>query len=321
MAFLKAYSAAHPAPSRAEAKEDLYVEALAAGAGRNLSCVVDAWHWHASPGLRRRMAARYSAPTVLCQDLDGDGWSRLRGDCDERSPAVRPGALETANGIDDDCDGLADEVAVPEPPGGDFPFPRRLQLPALVSGRISDENDSDRFFVWLDEPRQVQVELCSRPDFQGWLFAYENQQPLDGLYAGTGDCTRMSYNLPSGRLRLEVVLNAASTPGSYTLTVAGADPWPIPAWLQAGLPEAAGDALRLTAFTARPPQGPPWPTEIRFWVSGLGVVGTVPFAPAVAFEWTPPSGFESAGALYRVQALSRGVPASDFSPWQPVDRP
>ena len=61
------------------------------------------------------------------QDLDGDGfgvasvvsqggfqlgagWSFETGDCDDADPAVYPGALETCNGIDDDCDGVADDV-------------------------------------------------------------------------------------------------------------------------------------------------------------------------------------------------------------------
>ncbi|MEQ1503947.1 MAG: putative metal-binding motif-containing protein [Myxococcota bacterium] len=43
-----------------------------------------------------------------CEDLDGDGHRSCRaGDCDDRDPAVHPGALELdRNGKDDDCDGL-----------------------------------------------------------------------------------------------------------------------------------------------------------------------------------------------------------------------
>ncbi|MCK6506592.1 hypothetical protein L6R53_25000 [Myxococcota bacterium] len=48
------------------------------------------------------------APT----DLDGDGHPSLAqggADCDDRNPQVFPGAAESCNGVDDDCDGAADE--------------------------------------------------------------------------------------------------------------------------------------------------------------------------------------------------------------------
>ena len=42
-------------------------------------------------------------------DEDGDGWP-APSDCDDADPAVNPGATETCNGVDDDCDGLVDQV-------------------------------------------------------------------------------------------------------------------------------------------------------------------------------------------------------------------
>lgn len=44
-------------------------------------------------------------------DLDGDGYTRLEGDCDDSAGGgeVHPGAAELTNGRDDDCDGIADE--------------------------------------------------------------------------------------------------------------------------------------------------------------------------------------------------------------------
>jgi hypothetical protein len=43
------------------------------------------------------------------QDLDGDGWSVAHGDCDDANDDVHPDALEDCNGLDDNCNGVADE--------------------------------------------------------------------------------------------------------------------------------------------------------------------------------------------------------------------
>ncbi len=45
-------------------------------------------------------------------DLDGDGWEALAAggdDCDDSDALAHPGASETADGADEDCDGLVDE--------------------------------------------------------------------------------------------------------------------------------------------------------------------------------------------------------------------
>jgi len=55
---------------------------------------------------------------ITCTDNDGDGYgnpgdpscpSGSEIDCDDSSPDINPGATETCNGIDDDCDGFTDE--------------------------------------------------------------------------------------------------------------------------------------------------------------------------------------------------------------------
>jgi len=42
-------------------------------------------------------------------DMDGDGLVALRGDCNDVSPAIYPGATEICDDFDNDCDGVVDE--------------------------------------------------------------------------------------------------------------------------------------------------------------------------------------------------------------------
>ena len=58
-------------------------------------------------GSVRNTGGRYLLGLDLL-DHDGDGFSECAGDCDDTNPTVYPGAPETCNGLDDDCDGTVD---------------------------------------------------------------------------------------------------------------------------------------------------------------------------------------------------------------------
>ena len=60
-----------------------------------------------------------SDPRKTTFDHDRDGWSSCDGDCDDFNPAVRPGAGEVPDGIDNDCDGTVDEGTIHYDDDGD----------------------------------------------------------------------------------------------------------------------------------------------------------------------------------------------------------
>lgn len=55
----------------------------------------------------------YCANDDLTGDLDQDGWSVAEGDCNDCTALMNPGAFDYAGGVDENCDGVADEDALP----------------------------------------------------------------------------------------------------------------------------------------------------------------------------------------------------------------
>jgi hypothetical protein len=76
------------------------------------------------------LASATAVDATTCTDSDGDGFFAEDGcgsprDCSDLDAAIRPGAAEACNGIDDDCDGGIDNTAACDP---------TCALPDKVSG-------------------------------------------------------------------------------------------------------------------------------------------------------------------------------------------
>ncbi len=56
-------------------------------------------------------AVSFRVFSVAPEDGDGDSWGYHEGDCDDDNAAAFPGAVETGDGVDEDCDGTADDGA------------------------------------------------------------------------------------------------------------------------------------------------------------------------------------------------------------------
>lgn len=53
---------------------------------------------------------RVDEPAITPEDdADGDGWTTEQGDCDDADSTRSPRAVEAPDGVDDDCDGVADD--------------------------------------------------------------------------------------------------------------------------------------------------------------------------------------------------------------------
>lgn len=307
--LLDKHNAGDVVPVSPAAREDVHVEALAAAAGENIGCYVDAWRWQASPALRNRLALRYGpGPANKCLDGDGDGIGVIQGDCDDSRDDVTPGKPETADGVDNDCNGVIDETTVTEPANGDFDSPQAISYPAQILGQLTD-GDTDILTFQIASPRAILVKLCSVDTYGGYIVVERGPRDEAGYhFTSPGNCGTGRYSLPTAG-QWQIRLERQPKGGAYRVTLGDEPDVELPTWTEPLGADCSGDALAMPAqakvnpFFSRPPD------RERWWVDGVGLVADVPYAPAPNQKWSPPSALEG-GYRYIVQAFAGNVPVS-----------
>ena len=117
-------------------------------------------------------------------DADGDGFTEAEGDCDDADDAVFPGAEETCNGVDDDCDGAVDAEPVDgieawlDADGDGFGAEDQATLVCeLTEGLVENGEDCDD----LDPDVHPDAdELCSTPGVDDDCSGEAEDDPVDG---------------------------------------------------------------------------------------------------------------------------------------------
>lgn len=285
-------------PATGEARNDLFVEALARGAGKNTACVFDQWRWEFSLETRAHLQQLFPGETVECSDADTDNYSNATNDPDDHDPARTPNAADVDNGIDDDGDGYVDNL-LPS-----FPQSTAVQLPLRFASSLS--GPGDRKQLTFETTRASTWLMRGLSLTKAWGFTVkivdanlQRTTPMVSQVVVAGQSQRVSFALPRGRWLLQAELPAGlpSGRGSFDIVVVpnpDPDREPSENWLSLSSSLASSGAsvvvqpiLQLpSSVVARQPR-------IRYFSSRAGLIieqqvdsgGAAP-----AFTWSPVSG-------------------------------
>lgn len=295
-------------------RNDLLIESLSRGAGRDLSCFFDDLRWPVSTALRTTLAAELGGNTS-CLDADADGATGYQGDCADGNPLVGPGASETQNAIDDDCSGAVDDLAIVEtvdfPNGqgqlvGSFPFQVRGSIPTF------EDVDNLRFNMPSAGSIQVEFDTDASFKFNGYAYLIHTNGTTATAYLNRP----VTIAVPAGQVSLSIWTVNGATTGAYRLSVRFA-PEPFP--FSSATPPAMTGPPGILVLA-----GPPLPTterarravdpRVRFWVEGIGWVGDVPIVGGAALlPWVLPPAVDLSNRAYRVQFLDGAIPITPAS--------
>ena len=154
----------------AEQASDAMLMSLAKATQSDPRCVATHLKWYQGPGLAG--ASAYATPFAGCLDSDNDGANRFL-DCRDDNAAIAPGKPEVADGLDNDCDGVVDNLVIQEAnaPAGDYSNDLYegtpvAALPFVLSGQLSAPgagaaDDLDAVLLPTPLTREGTLSLCS----------------------------------------------------------------------------------------------------------------------------------------------------------------
>lgn len=291
--YLRDYAATHPAtgpnptsPQTPDAKNDLLIEALAEGAQQNILCEIDTWHWSITSEARTRINQHFQAPNSFCIDADRDGFSPLNKDADDSNPQIKPTATETINMIDDDGNGIVDDLLLAEQT--DFPSTTQsapiISIPSKIQGRATP-SDIDTIIINSGDtlPRRLRVNLQSPNTFVGFI----QLQPVDLIgrtqsFSVAGGGAQLLTLTRAGLWALSIQ-SSSSTASDYTLTIENAEPATSTARLKV-VPGSAPKTIQITASIDTTRTYSEIPNAVRFWIGPKGFSETSTFQSQITLS-------------------------------------
>ena len=260
-------------PSTALERSDYALRTLADATRSDTRCIADHFRW--PRGSTLDAAAQYATPFAGCVDGDRDGAPRF-DDCDDASAAVRPGATDVPDGVDNDCDSVIDERVVREPAGGDFADNIRAAtpigaLPFAAEGVLPTAADRDAIaFEGVIPTTRQDVRLCASGDALTLsVLTPENQEWGPDARVEAGACVTLGIARRHAAFRIDRV-GAASGSASWRLDAGvSAEGWPRRRVV--ALATTGGNGARAVVDAARVPGGTAG-VELRWTASGAGVL-------------------------------------------------
>lgn len=316
-------------PSDARAVDDNQIRALSTGSDGNALCAAALWRWPVSAAAAAELTAAFPGPTPsFCADADGDNHAPLAGDCNDGNAAINPSAVESPNELDDDCDGITDNVVVTEAELNRAPdLPSIAQgAPSLpfgsrLAGTLTSGSDVDFVRVSLQQNvvRQTSatthyaITLRSKsPGSTAEARLFRNDGTDTGVVINTQNLTepanRIFVAAPGQTVSVRVHKRGGdpSSATPYELTLSEGAHWPDDDPTLSNPQTQADGNRRLEAswsdeqWAALQSRGV---THVRFWVSGEGWVGTRPASQLTTLDWAPPPG-DTRVRGYRVEPVS-----------------
>ncbi len=278
------------APATPEERSDYMLSSLAEATQTDTRCIATRFHWYQGSGLA--IAAQYPNRFAGCLDSDTDSAQRF-DDCNDQNAAVRPGAAEIIDGLDNDCDSLIDEVSVSEAnvAGADFgdnvgTATQVGAAPLILSGTFADRASGqalDVDHVRLQTPiAAVVLKLCAtgvRTSVAGLATNGIGYGPLAAV--DPGQCTTNAYTDQTWA-GFWLDRGTVNVPGSYTLEIsAPTATWPRPPVITLG--RAADGRVRANIDPARVPGGLAG-SELRWLQTGTGWVKMGPATTASSLD-------------------------------------